>query len=113
MKYDVNKINEWCEPYGYVAQDTGYVIAISKKHWNDEKSNKSNWYKPEIYCEVDDDKYKGKSDFYIKRFAISFAGFGVLETRELENEVYDNIIIAKELVTLLNRYIDNHNNTND
>ena len=103
MKYNIETIKDMCEPYGYAARNSGYMLYVSKIRSEDEETDKENWWKPEIFCRTVDDEYL-KDEYTIDRFAISFSGYGTLSLEE-ENKVMENLKKAKELVDKLNIYI--------
>lgn len=103
MKYNIETIKDICEPYGYAARNSGYMLYISKIRSEDEETDKENWWKPEIFCRTVDDEYL-KDEYTIDRFAISFSGYGTLSLEE-ENKVMENLKRAKELIDKLNMYV--------
>lgn len=109
-RYNLDFIIDICEIYKYKVQVCEFGIIVSPV-------GEDAYYKPNIMCYVDDDKYEEDIGFYITRFSIGFDGFGNVKTRELENLIFDNIINAKTLVDTLNKYIDqcneNLNNINN
>ena len=107
MKYNIEKIKEMCEIYGYSARNSGYMCYINKTFRENEEENKENWWKPEIYCKLVSDEYN-MNEYTIDRFAVCFSGYGTLELEE-ENKVMNNLKIAKELVDKLNEYINECN----
>ena len=104
MKYNMETIKSMCEPYGYVARNSEYILYVSKIRSEDEEMDKEIWWKPEIFCITVDDWYL-KDEYTIDRFAISFSGYGTLSLEE-ENKVMEYLKRAKELVDKLNTYIN-------
>lgn len=101
--YNMLLIKKICNKYGYDIYETRYNLYITKLDDNDN----DNWWKPNIYCEVDDDKYTDNS-YYIKRFAICFSGHGVRNSEE-ETKIIKYINNANCLVKNLNNYINKCN----
>lgn len=103
MKYNIETIKQLCEPYGYAARNSGYMLYVNKIRSEDKDIDKENWYKPEIFCKLVDDEYL-ENEYTIDRFAITFSGFGTLGLEE-ENKVMKYLKKAKELVDKLNLYV--------
>ena len=108
MIYDIDLINSICKPFGYSARNSNWTIYISKEYdeHNEEEVNDS-WYKPSIFCKVlnEFDEHE-PGEFIVDRFAISFSGYGTLEDIESEEKVIEYILASRNLVTLLNAYVD-------
>ena len=94
MKYNIETIKQLCEPYGYAARNSGYMLYINKVYSEDEEVDKENWWKPEIFCRTVNDEYL-EDEYTIDRFAISFSGYGTLSLEE-ENKVMEYLKKAKE-----------------
>lgn len=100
-RYDLNFIEDLLNLYDYKAVLRTYGIMVTP-------CGVDSFYQPEIMCEIDDDKYEEGGNFYINRFSMGFPGFGHRDKKQ-ENMIYDNIVKAKQLVDILNNYVDKCN----
>lgn len=100
-RYDLNFIEDLVNLYDYKAGLRTYGIIITPCGIN-------NFYQPDILCYTDDDKYEEGGNFYIKRFSMAFSGFGFCD-KEKEDLIYNNIVKSKQLVDILNKYVDKCN----
>ena len=100
-RYDLNFIEDLLSLYDYKAGLRTYGIIVIP-------CGPNQFYQPEIMCLTNDDKYEEGGNFYIDRFSMEFPGFGHCDKKQ-ENMIYDNIVKAKQLVDLLNNYIDKCN----
>ena len=100
-RYDLNFIEDLLSLYDYRAGLRTYGIIVTS-------CGPNHFYQPEIMCITNDDKYEEDGNFYIDRFSIGFSGFGHC-TKEKEDIIYNNIVKAKQLVDLLNEYVDKCN----
>ena len=103
-RYDLNFIEDLLNLYDYKIGIRIYDIIVTPC-----SSNRFyQLYQPEIICLTNDNKYEECGNFYIDRFSMEFPGFGHCDKKQ-ENMIYDNIVKAKQLVDLLNNYIDKCN----
>lgn len=100
-RYDLNFIEDLLSLYDYKAGLRTYGIIVTP-------CGPNSFYQPEIMCLTDDDKYEEGGNFYIDRFSMGFSGFGHRDKKQ-ENMIYDNIVKAKQLIDLLNDYVDKCN----
>lgn len=100
-RYDLNFIEDLVSLYDYKVGIRTYGIIVTP-------CGSNSFYQPEIMCLTNDDKYEEGGNFYINRFSMGFAGFGRGD-EERENMIYDNIVKAKQLVDILNKYVDKCN----
>lgn len=100
-RYDLNFIEDLLSLYDYRAGLRTYGIIVAPCGLN-------HFYQPEIMCITNDDKCEEGGNFYIDRFSIGFSGFGHC-TEEKEDMIYNDIVKAKQLVNLLNEYVDKCN----
>ena len=100
-RYDLNFIEDLLSLYDYKAGLRTYGIIVTP-------CGPDSFYQPEIMCLTDDDKYEEGGNFYIDRFSMGFSGFGHRDKKQ-ENMIYDNIVKAKQLIDLLNDYVDKCN----
>lgn len=100
-RYDLNFIEDLLSLYDYKSGLRTYGIIVTP-------CGPNSFYQPEIMCLTDDDKYEEGGNFYINRFSMGFSGFGCCD-EEKENMIYDNIVKAKQLVDMLNKYVDKCN----
>lgn len=100
-RYDLNFIEDLLNLYDYKAALRTYGIIITP-------CSSDKFYQPDIFCQTDNDIYEEGGNFYISRFSMAFAGFGHCN-KEKEDLVYTNIVKAKQLVDILNKYVDKCN----
>ena len=100
-RYDLNFIEDLLSLYDYKAGLRTYGIIVTP-------CGPNQFYQPEIMCLTNDDNYEEGGNFYIDRFSMGFSGFGHCE-KEKEDMIYNNIVKAKQLVDILNNYIDKCN----
>ena len=100
-RYDLNFIENLLNLYDYKVGLRTYGIIVTP-------CGPNQFYQPEIMCLTNDDKYEEGGNFYIDRFSMGFPGFGHRDKKQ-ENMIYNNIVKAKQLVDLLNDYIDKCN----
>ena len=100
-RYDLNFIEDLLSLYDYKVGLRTYVIIVTPC-WPNQ------FYQSEIMCLTNDDKYEEGGNFYIDRFSMGFSGFGHRNKKQ-ENMIYNNIVKAKQLVDLLNDYVDKCN----
>ena len=104
-RYDLNFIEDLLSLYDYKAGLRTYGIIVTP-------CGPDSFYQPEIMCLTDDDKYEEGGNFYINRFSMGFSGFGHRD-KEKEDLIYNNIVKAKQVVDILNKYIDKCNQKED
>lgn len=100
-RYDLNFIETLVNLYDYKADFHMHGIILIA-------CDSNNFYQTRIICEVNDDLYENGGNFYINRFSIEFSGFGCCD-KEKEDLIYNNLVKAKQLVYILNTYIDKCN----
>lgn len=100
-RYDLNFIEDLLSLYDYKSGLRTYGIIITP-------CGSNQFYQPEIMCLTNDDKYEEGGNFYINRFSMGFSGFGNCE-KEKEDMIYNNIVKAKQLIDILNKYVDKCN----
>ena len=100
-RYDLNFIEDLLSLYDYKIGLRTYGIIVTPCGHNQ-------FYQPEIMCLTNDDKYEEGGNFYINRFSMGFSGFGHCE-KEKEDMIYNNIVKAKQLIDILNKYVDKCN----
>lgn len=100
-KYDLKFIEDLLILYDYTVGIRTYGIIVTP-------CGPNQFYQPEIMCLTNDDKYEEGGNFYIDRFSMGFPGFGHRD-KEQEDMIYINIVRAKQLVDILNNYIDKCN----
>ena len=104
-RYDLNFIEDLLNLYDYKVGLRTYGIIVTS-------CGPNQFYQPEIMCLTNDDKYEEGGNFYIDRFSMSFSGFGYRD-KEQEDMIYINIVRAKQLVDILNEYINKCNKKED
>ena len=104
-RYDLNFIEDLLSLYDYKAGLRTYGIIVTP-------CGPDSFYQPEIMCLTDDDKYEEGGNFYINRFSMGFSGFGHRD-KEKEDLIYNNIVKAKQVIDILNKYIDKCNQKED
>lgn len=104
-RYDFNFIKNLLSLYDYKARLYPYGITVMP-------CGSNSFYQLEIICNTDDYKYENGGNLYINRFSIEFAGFGNCD-KEKEDLIYNNIVKAKQVVDILNKYIDKCNQKED
>ena len=100
-RYDLNFIEDLLSLYDYKVGLRTYGIIVTP-------CGPNQFYQPEIMCLTNDDKYEEGGNFYIDRFSMGFPGFGHHDKKQ-ENMIYNNIVKAKQLVDMLNNYVDKCN----